>query len=59
MDRAYNFNAEPSAMPLEVLKEAQAEFLDFSEHGHERDGDRSSQCGIFGAASESERSSGS
>ena len=27
MDRVYNFNAGPSAMPLEVLQEAQAEFL--------------------------------
>lgn len=33
MDRAYNFNAGPSAMPLEVLKEAQAEFLDFQNTG--------------------------
>lgn len=27
--RAYNFNAGPSALPLEVLKEAQAEFLNY------------------------------
>lgn len=27
--RAYNFNAGPSAMPLEVLQEAQREFLDY------------------------------
>ena len=27
--RAYNFNAGPSAMPLEVLQEAQAEFLNY------------------------------
>ena len=33
MDRAHNFNAGPSAMPLEVLKEAQAEFLDFQNTG--------------------------
>ena len=33
MDRAYTFNAGPSAMPLEVLKEAQAEFLDFQNTG--------------------------
>lgn len=33
MNRAYNFNAGPSAMPLEVLKEAQAEFLDFQGTG--------------------------
>ena len=33
MDRAYNFNAGPSAMPLEVLKEAQAEVLDFQNTG--------------------------
>ena len=30
MKRAYNFNAGPSAMPLEVLQEAQAEFLDYA-----------------------------
>lgn len=29
MNRVYNFNAGPSAMPLEVLEEAQAEFLDY------------------------------
>ena len=29
MDRVYNFNAGPSAMPLEVLQEAQAEFLNY------------------------------
>ena len=33
MDRAYTWNAGPSAMPLEVLKEAQAEFLDFQNTG--------------------------
>lgn len=33
MNRAYNFNAGPSAMPLAVLKEAQAEFLDFQGTG--------------------------
>ena len=33
MKRAYNFNAGPSAMPLEVLQEAQAEFLDFQGTG--------------------------
>lgn len=27
--RAYNFNAGPAALPLEVLKRAQAEFVDF------------------------------
>lgn len=31
MERVYNFNAGPSAMPLEVLQEAQAEFLNY--HG--------------------------
>ena len=29
MKRAYNFNAGPSAMPLEVLLEAQEEFLNY------------------------------
>lgn len=29
MKRVYNFNAGPSAMPLSVLEEAQAEFTDF------------------------------
>ena len=29
MERVYNFNAGPSAMPLEVLQEAQAEFLNY------------------------------
>ncbi len=33
MKRVYNFNAGPSAMPLEVLQEAQAEFLDFQGTG--------------------------
>lgn len=33
MQRAYNFNAGPSAMPLEVLQEAQAEFLDYAGTG--------------------------
>lgn len=33
MNRAYNFNAGPSAMPLEVLQEAQAEFLDYQGTG--------------------------
>jgi len=31
--RVYNFAAGPSTLPLEVLKEAQAEFLDFSGTG--------------------------
>lgn len=31
--RAYNFNAGPSAMPLEVLQQVQAEFLDFQGTG--------------------------
>lgn len=33
MDRVYNFNAGPSAMPLEVLQEAQAEFLSYKNTG--------------------------
>lgn len=33
MQRAYNFNAGPSAMPLEVLQEAQAEFLNYADTG--------------------------
>lgn len=33
MKRAYNFNAGPSAMPEEVLKEAQAEFLNYQDTG--------------------------
>ncbi len=33
MTRAYNFNAGPSAMPLEVLEEAQREFTDFQHTG--------------------------
>lgn len=33
MQRAYNFNAGPSAMPLEVLQEAQTEFLNYAETG--------------------------
>lgn len=33
MTRAYNFNAGPSAMPLEVLEEAQREFTDFQNTG--------------------------
>lgn len=33
MNRVYNFNAGPSAMPLEVLREVQEEFLDFNHTG--------------------------
>lgn len=33
MKRAYNFNAGPAALPLEVLQEAQAELLDFGGTG--------------------------
>ncbi len=33
MQRAYNFNAGPSVMPLEVLQEAQAEFLNYADTG--------------------------
>ncbi|WLR51478.1 3-phosphoserine/phosphohydroxythreonine transaminase [Bacillus tianshenii] len=33
MKRAYNFNAGPSALPEEVLKQAQAELLDFKGSG--------------------------
>lgn len=31
--RAYNFNAGPAALPLEVLERAQSEFIDFRGHG--------------------------
>ncbi|WP_138494082.1 3-phosphoserine/phosphohydroxythreonine transaminase [Paenibacillus pinistramenti] len=31
--RAYNFNAGPAALPLEVLQRAQAEFVDYKETG--------------------------
>lgn len=33
MKRAYNFNAGPSALPLEVLKKAQEELVDFQNTG--------------------------
>ncbi|OLO36441.1 phosphoserine transaminase [Alkalihalophilus pseudofirmus] len=33
MERAYNFNAGPSALPLEVLKRAQEELVNFKETG--------------------------
>lgn len=33
MDRVFNFNAGPSALPLEVLQEAQAEFLNYKGTG--------------------------
>lgn len=33
MKRAYNFNAGPSALPLEVLQKAQAELIDFKGSG--------------------------
>ena len=33
MKRVYNFNPGPATLPLEVLKEAQAEFLSFGETG--------------------------
>ena len=32
-NRVYNFNPGPSTLPLEVLKEAQAEFLNFQNTG--------------------------
>ena len=32
-NRIYNFNPGPSMLPLEVLKEAQAEFLNFQDTG--------------------------
>ena len=32
-NRVYNFNPGPSMLPLEVLKEAQAEFLNFDNSG--------------------------
>ncbi len=32
-NRIYNFNPGPAVLPLEVLKEAQAEFLNFNESG--------------------------
>lgn len=32
-NRAYNFNAGPAALPLEVLQRAQAEFVDFKQTG--------------------------
>ena len=31
--RAYNFNAGPSALPIEVLQKAQAELVDFKSTG--------------------------
>lgn len=33
MKRVYNFNPGPATLPLEVLKEAQAEFLNFADSG--------------------------
>lgn len=33
MERAYNFNAGPSALPLEVLKQAQEELINFKNTG--------------------------
>lgn len=33
MKRAYNFNAGPSALPLDVLKRAQEEFINFKDSG--------------------------
>lgn len=33
MKRVYNFNPGPATLPIEVLKEAQAEFLDFNDTG--------------------------
>ena len=33
MKRVYNFNPGPATLPLEVLKEAQAEFLNFADTG--------------------------
>ena len=31
--RVYNFNPGPGTMPLDVLKEVQAEFLNFKDSG--------------------------
>ena len=36
MTRTMNFNAGPSCMPLPVLEEARAEFLDFNDTGMSR-----------------------
>ena len=33
MKRVYNFNPGPATLPLEVLQEAQAEFLNFADTG--------------------------
>ena len=33
MKRVYNFNPGPATLPLEVLQEAQAEFLNFNNSG--------------------------
>ena len=33
MSRAYNFNAGPAALPLEVLEQAKAELTDFNGTG--------------------------
>lgn len=33
LERAYNFNAGPSALPLDVLKKAQAELVNFAQTG--------------------------
>lgn len=33
MKRVHNFNAGPAALPLEVLKEAQEDFIDYKGHG--------------------------
>ena len=41
MSRVYNFSAGPAVLPEEVLKEAQAEMLDYRGYRNVRDGDES------------------
>ena len=46
MSRVYNFSAGPAVLPVEVLKEAAAEMLDYQGFRNVRDGNESSLSGI-------------
>ena len=46
MSRVYNFSAGPAILPVEVLKEAASEMLDYQGFRNVRDGNESPLSGI-------------
>ena len=46
MSRVYNFSAGPAMLPVEVLKEAASEMLDYQRFRNVRDGNESPLSGI-------------